>query len=160
MGLYCKRKNVEADNIVIFKQLQSRLNLSRYSLIRTPGVHKLWYMAYDNPDHFHQLACLFRISSFVVQSKECLCGTYTFDIVKHVFIYCNETQNQRNDLMESIIDVLDVESFCSVWNNDDDVLIAFLLGGLPTERLKSISYYLWYKIMLFVCRTVKLWKRF
>ncbi len=75
-------------------------------------------------------------------------------------MYCKHTQQQRDTLIDVLIDTLDVETFVSLWNNDDDILISFLLGGLPTDCTKVLNDAIWAECMITVSKTVQKWKHF
>ncbi len=154
-----KDKISKSDAINIDSTFQSRETLSRYALIRAPNIHRLWRMVFERPDLFYDIAFLFYVSTLRMQSKECICGIFAYDIVKHVFIHCKYTESQRDSMFDSIIDILDVNTFCSLWEKDDDVFIAFLLGGLPTDCTHDLSHELWAKCIVNTSQTVKSWKK-
>ena len=124
--------------------------MSRYSLTRTPKYNKLWQLALAKPDSFYNIAYLLRVSMYVIQSNECICGMFAYDIVNRFFYYCKQTQQQRDYLIDSVIDLLDVNTFVSLWNDDDDVLLSFLLGGMPTNCAKNLNEHIWEDIIMLV----------
>ncbi len=48
----------------------------------------------------------------------------------------------------------------SLWNNDDDIFLVFVLGGLPTEYAEALDHNTWIAAMLLVCKTVKGWEEY
>ena len=132
-----KEKVAEYENNIVASELNYKVSLHRYSGLRRPAGSKLWFLALNESDYFYDISYLIRVSTFNVQSKECLCGTYAYDIVKHVCLFCLQTECTRERMFNSLIDLLDVETFVSIWNDDDDLIITFLLGGIPNDYVKK-----------------------
>ena len=150
----------EADKRSIIAELSTKAVLARYHLTYEHCPSNLWYLALEKPSCFYDIALLLRISTYTIQSHECLCGMFSYDIVKHVFRYCNDTQNDRDRFIEDLIDILDVATFNSVWNDDDDIFLTFMLGGLPTQCTKTLEHETWVMCIYRICRTIKLLKRY
>ena len=99
-----------------------------------------------------QIAEIVKFGCLKIQSRECQCGIFAYDIVKHCFMNCPDNTTVINTMTEQICDVLSVDTYVSLWS-DDDAFLVFLLGGTP-NCIVELPFDTWKDVMFIVCNFI------
>ena len=114
-------------------------NMFRYSLIlKDNSVHPLWNILFHYPQCYLEIAFAVKLSCFRIRSDQCLlCNTYSYDIDKHVMLGCSKNIEERNNVFDTIVDIMDVTDFGILWQKDDDYILAFLFGANDKDIIRT-----------------------
>lgn len=109
--------------------------------------NKLWQIAKEEP----LINFLEQVSSMKTVCKTCpLCYKETDSYNMHLVLSCYNLLEDREIMLENILEFLDVNEYILFENQDPELQFLSLMGCVNGTSLDNISYTKWKQIMLIV----------
>ena len=139
-------------------QVSNRTELSRFSKIHPCLTgHLLWRLSYLYTNYQHCLGLLCRLGLFPIVQHSCeKCNRDVSDIIKHYILSCESYVQERNVLLERIVDILPVQKSVEILEQDEDDLLVTLLGGM-TNSLEQIDDSMLAYVIVEIARCIYTW---
>lgn len=131
-------------------------SLSTFGKIHTRLCpNKLWYLVKEDPSKRLLFNFLIQLSSMKIVSKLCsFCDKYSDNYNLHILLECFYTLDDRQCLLEMILDIIDVHEYVLFENQDTEKQYLSLLGCIDETSFNDISFCKWKEIMLCVATII------
>ncbi len=119
------------ESIAVLDNLIQKNDVHRFLRIYNGDKHVFYNIMKrhkNSKKHLMAMIKLLTIPIYEIELKCLSCGNNYDDIVKHSIADCTTYMNVRNELWDTIFDVLDVYSSVDLFNKTDDDIIDIFLG--------------------------------
>ena len=131
-------------------------DMSFFSKIHTMlNPNKLWQIAREDPSKRLLINFLIQVSSMKIVCKFCqFCNKVTRNYNMHLMLSCFTLLDDRENMLEDILDILDVNEYVLFEDQDPELQFLSLMGCVQGTSFENISFAKWKCIMIIVASTV------